>query len=281
MFAILCAASPALAQTEKDPVASSLYDRVVAGDTLKCAYYIWPPFIDKDVNTGKMSGIAYDVVEEAARLLSIKVEWTTQVNFDAMFEGYASKRYDMLCAPLIITPARARATDFTDPYMYMTYYLYAKQEDMRFENNISKANAPEIRYASLDGDMGEILGREIFPLTEKFSIGQNASSSDPMMAIIAGKADVTSMEPVAALGFMRANPGKIHRVEGGPLRVMPAALAVPHGEEKFKSMLNVTLRTIVETGFLDRVLKKYPDYDETILRVAPGYALPQKKAGVK
>lgn len=255
----------------------SVYDRVMRTGTIRCGYYIWPPFLEKDVNTSQISGIAYDMMEKIGELLSLKIEWTAEVNFDAMFEGYGTGRYDMVCGPLSPTPARARASDFTRNVFFAAYYLYAGNGDTRFDNDYAKANAPDIRYASLDGDMNAVLGNEEFPLAQKVSIGQNAANTDPLMMIATGKADVSALEPVAAMGFMRANPDKIRQVSGPPVRVMPISYSIPLGEEKLKAMLNVTIQTLLDAGLIDKAFKKYPDYDATILRVAPEYRAQEAK----
>ena len=99
----------------------SVYDRVIRTGTIHCGYFLWPPFLEKDVNTGKMSGLSYDIMEEIGKQLSLKIEWAEEVNFASMFEGFASGRYDMICGPMFPTPARARASDFTIPLFYSTY----------------------------------------------------------------------------------------------------------------------------------------------------------------
>jgi len=246
----------------------SAFDRVMSSNTINCAYYVWPPFISKDANTGELSGLSHDIMTALADSLSLKLNWSTEINFDAMFEGYSNGRYDMICAPLFSTPARARASDFTDTFAYLPYYLYARADDTRFDNNYEKGNSPDIIYASLDGDMNAILGIEEFPKAKKFSIGQNASQADPLMAVVTGKADITTLEPVAAENFMKSNPGKLRRVAGAPVRTSSVAYSVPIGEEKLKAMLNIALKTMIETGKFDKILKNYPDYNSVVLRTA-------------
>jgi ABC-type amino acid transport substrate-binding protein len=249
----------------------SAFDRIISSNTINCAYYVWPPFISKDVNTGKLSGLSYDIMTALADSLSLKLNWSTEVNFDAMFEGYANGRYDMLCAPLFSTPARARASDFTDTFMYLPYYLYARADDKRFDNHYEKGNSSNVIYASLDGDMNAILGNEEFPNAKKYSIGQNASQTDPLMAIATRKADIATLEPVAAQNFLKANTDKLKRVLGPPVRISSVAYSIPIGEERLKSMLNIALRTLIETGKLDKILKNYPEYNSVILKMANSY----------
>jgi len=251
----------------------SAYDRVMATNTINCAYYVWPPFISKDPNTKELSGLSFDLMTDLADSLSLKLNWSTEVNFDAMFEGYSNGRYDMLCAPLLSTPARARASDFTETFAFLPYYLYARADDKRFDNAYAKANSPDLIYASIDGDMNAILGNEEFPKAKKYSIGQNASQSDPMMAIATGKADIATLEPVAAGNFMKANPGKIRQVSGPPVRTSSVAYSIPIGEERLKAMLNIALRTMIESGKLEKILHKYPEYEAIILRTTKPYEI--------
>lgn len=257
-----------------DDTRDKAYTKIMATNTIRCGYYVWPPYITKDPNSGKLGGFLYDMMEAMGQSLNLKIDWASEINFDAMFEGYASGKYDMICAPLAATPARARASDFTQPFMYAAYYLYARDGDTRFDGNYAKVNNKNVTYGSLDGDMNEIIGKEDFPEAKKFSMGQNAAMTDTLMAIKTKKADVSVLDPVAAINFIKSNPKSIHQVKGGPVRVMPLTYSVPIGEDKLKSMLNITLQNMVETGKVDKLVKKYPDLDATLLRLPKPYQLP-------
>jgi ABC-type amino acid transport substrate-binding protein len=265
---LLFFAAPAWADGNK------IYDRIMESGTIRCGYYTWPPFFSKDPNTGKHAGIGYDLTEEIGRQLNLKIEWVEEVPLDAMFEGYTTGRYDMICLPVVATPSRTRASDFTIPFVYLSYNLYARGGDKRFDNHFEKINAADVKYASLDGDMNALLGKELFPLAQKVDLPPMAPPSDLLLQVATGKADVTAMEPVMAMEFMRHNTGKIRLVGGGPVRVMPGTFSVPLGEEKLKAMLNTTFRTLIDIGYINRILKTSPDYDATVLRVAPAYQLP-------
>lgn len=265
---LLFLAVPAWAE---DSPKESTYDRVMRTGTIRCGYYIWPPFLAKDPNTGKISGIASDMMDEIGKQLSLKVEWVAEVDVPTMFEGYSTGRYDMVCAPVSSTPARARVVDFTVPFAYGSYYLYVKEGDLRFDNAHEKVNSPDVRYASLDGDMNSILGSELYPKAQKVALPQMSTVVDLLLNLDSGKADVIAVEPVPAMEFMREHPERIRQVKGGPVRVMPATFAVPIGDEKYKSMLNITLQNMLDVGSIERIFKKYPDYDSTILRIAKPY----------
>ena len=52
------------------------YERVMRTRTIRCGYFVWPPFLTKDLNTGALSGLNYDVAEEMGKLLDLKIEWS-------------------------------------------------------------------------------------------------------------------------------------------------------------------------------------------------------------
>src|SRR5262249_13075574 len=76
------------------------FERVTASGTLRCAYIVIPPRFVKDPQTGGFSGIAYDIVEEMAKSLNLKVDWAEEVNFGTLAEGLKTGRYDAVCFPL-------------------------------------------------------------------------------------------------------------------------------------------------------------------------------------
>jgi ABC-type amino acid transport substrate-binding protein len=70
LLIIIALALPAVAQDKKP----SAYDRVIVSGTIHCGYFLWPPFIEKNVNTGKLSGLSYDLMEEIGKQLSLKID---------------------------------------------------------------------------------------------------------------------------------------------------------------------------------------------------------------
>jgi len=249
----------------------SVYDRVMRIGTIRCGYFLWPPFLEKDVNTGKMSGGSYEIMEEIGKQLSLKIDWAEEINFASMFEGFASGRYDMICGPMSPTPARARASDFTIPLFYSTYDLYVGGKDTRFDENRAALNDPAHKFAGLDGEFTSIIAQEDYPRATYISVPQLSDASQLLMTLATGKADVTVTDPMTANKFMEQNPGKIRRLPGPPARVLAVTFAIPLGEERFKTMLNLASQSLLDSGFVERILEKYPAADKTMLRVAKPY----------
>jgi ABC-type amino acid transport substrate-binding protein len=214
-------------------------------NTIRCGYYVWPPFFSVDLKTKKMGGIGYDVTEEMAKQLGLKVEWVAEVQIDTMFEGYRNGKFDMICPPNGATPSRTRVSDFTIPIAYLKMNLYAQIDDKRFDHQFGMVNNKDVRYAALDGELGSIIAQDLFPLVQKVDVLQAGGNTNVLMQIATSKADVAVVEAMTAMSFINNNPGKIRLVEGGAVRAMPLNISIPLGEEKLKSMINITLQSLI------------------------------------
>src|SRR5438874_1363658 len=80
--------------------ANVVYDRVMSSGVIHCGYVVYPPGLLKDPNTGKLSGVFYDIMESAAKSLQLRLEWTEEVGWGSMIEGLQANRYDMICSPV-------------------------------------------------------------------------------------------------------------------------------------------------------------------------------------
>jgi ABC-type amino acid transport substrate-binding protein len=246
----------------------SAFDRVMRTNTLRCGYVVIPPQFTLDPKTGQMSGVAYDVVMEAAKRLHLKVEWTEQVNFATVGAGIASGRYDAFCLTTYRWSTLARVFDYTDPIFYSTTDTYARAGDNRFDNNLSAINDPKITVATIDGEGGEVIYNEDFPHAKDYSMPQDTDMSMLLNVVASSKADVTFENPLMAMPFLVANPGKVKRVPAAnPIRAYAHALAFGKGEQELVSTFNVVLDEMRNSGAIDKILDKYEAIPHSFIRV--------------
>ncbi|MDD5586298.1 MAG: transporter substrate-binding domain-containing protein [Alphaproteobacteria bacterium] len=235
----------------------SAYERIMRTGTIRCGYFLYPKFLQRDLNTGALSGIAYDLLEEIGKQLSLKIEWTEEASFSGIFSGLDTKRYDAVCFPMTLTPGRARATQFTTPVYYLPFFLYARADDRRFDNDYAKINDPSIKVAILEGEMSQTVKAEDFPKAQTVSMTSLADINQVLLQVTTGKADVAMTEPSSSEEFILKNPGKLRRVPGPSLRMQGCGLTVAVGEDTLRILLNTTLASIQATGFIERDLKKH------------------------
>ena len=235
----------------------SAYERVMRTGTLRCGYILYPKAIERDLNTGALSGMVYDVMEEVGKQLSLKIEWTEEAGFASIFDGLKTSRYDVVCFTFSQTPGRARVTEFTAPIIFYPYFLYARADDNRFDNAYEKINDPAVKVAILEGELSQTVKAEDFPKALAVYMTSLADINQVLLQVSMGKADIAMTEPSSSEEFLLKNPGKLKRVPGPSLRMQATGVDVAVGEEALKSLLDTTIRALHATGFIERVVNKY------------------------
>src|SRR5687768_13014071 len=72
----------------------SVFAKILNTRTIRCSYLIYSPYFRKDPNTGRLSGIFHDVMEEIGKNAGLKIEWVEQVGYENIFPGLKAGRYD-------------------------------------------------------------------------------------------------------------------------------------------------------------------------------------------
>ena len=244
---------------------------------IRCGYFTWPSYLEKNPKTGKMEGAFYDIAEEIGRQLKLKIEWTAEVATGQMLSDLELNHYDMVCGGFGAMPGRAREADFVGPIVYMPVHMFARKDDLRFENNYARANKPDVTFSIMDGEFSAIGADENFPQAAKVAIPQLSAITDLYVAVASEKADVVVEEPMSFADYDAANPGLLHKVAGGPMRVVAISFPIPANEPAFKDTINTTIAYLHDSGFIDKVLKNH-ESKEKALRVAKPYDIaPEKK----
>ncbi len=246
----------------------SAFDRVMRTNTLRCGYVVLPPQFTIDPKTNEFSGVAYDIIMEAAKRLHLKVEWTEQVNFATVSEGIKAGRYDAFCLTTYRWSNLARAFDYTDPIFYSTTDAYVRGNDSRFDKKLGDLNSEKMKVAVIDGEGGEVIRNETFPKTQILSLPQDTSLSLMLESVATGKADATFTNPLVAMPYLLAKPGAVKRVPTHqPIRAYAHALAFGKGEQEMVSTFNVVLDEMRNSGVTDQILDKYEKIPNSFIRV--------------
>ena len=252
----------------------SAYERVMRTGVLRCGYLVYPPYFVKDANSGEFSGMYYDIVEEMAKQLSLKIDWVEEVGFATMFEGFKNNKYDMVCQGIWALPSRAREADFTLPISFDSFYAFARAKDDRFLEDLDEINATDIRIVTLDGEISSKIANTNFPKAQQVTLSNMVNPTENLLNVATGKADVAISEMATALAYSEKNPGQIHLANKNPVRVGASTLPIPKNEFAFKQLLNTTIQSMHETGAIDRIIQKYEKYPGSFVRVATPYQLP-------
>ena len=242
-------------------------DKIMATKTLRCGYIEYPPYVSKDVNTGEMSGLMVDVMEQVAKKMDIKLEWSYETTWATMFEDLKMNRFDTVCSAVWQKTARAFQADFSTPIVYAPIQAWVRKGDTRFDGNLSAINNKNVTIPTLDGEMIETIAKEQFPQAKTIALPQNALFTDVITNVATGKADVVFLEPKLALDYNKANPNSLQPVAKiGNIAEMPVVLILPKNNLDLKRVIDTAIMEIKSTTTLPMLLDKHHMTDTVVVR---------------
>ncbi|MBD9363353.1 substrate-binding periplasmic protein [Methylomonas fluvii] len=250
------------------------YEKIIQSGVIRCGYVAYPPGLIKDPNTGEITGVFPEVLEEAAKNLGLKVEWTEEVGWGTMVEGLQTKRYDIICSPVWPLSQRAKVADFTQPIYFGGAEAYVRQGDDRFDANLEILNNSKYRIATIDGEVTEAIAQRDFPKANKLSLPQLTDISQALLSVAEKKADITFVEPFVAYDFIKTNPGKIRPARPGkPIRLYANTMMLRQDDTILRRTLDNVIDELVNNGFVDQVLRKYEPFPGAFYRRAQPFEL--------
>lgn len=252
--------------------ASSRLPAILARGTIRCSYLIYPPYLQKDPNTGQLSGVFHDLVEEVAKSADLKVEWREEVGYESIFPSVNSGRNDMFCGGLWPNASRVRTGSFSIPVFYSVVKTWGRANETRF-SGLQGIDDPAVRIAAIDGAQEDLIAQSDYPRATRVSLPQLSPFTQNFLNITSGKADITFAEPGVALTYLKGNPGSIKELAPElPVRTFGNVLVLPKGDYQLKEFVDVALTELLYSGRVDRILQKY----EPAPGVFPRAALPYR-----
>lgn len=255
-------------------VPTSTLDRVKKSGTIRAAYLVRPPNIIRDPNTGELSGIFVDIVEEIGTRAGLKVQWVEEVTWGTMIEGLNTGRYDLVGTGIWRNATRGKSADFTTPIFYSGVGVFVRQGDERFVSSLSKLNDPSIKIATIDGEMASIIAKADFPKAKHLSLTQASDTSQLLLEVQSSKADATFLAAQIGARYAAKNPGEIKNIATEkPIRIFPEALMLRADDYEFKASIDAAIIELVNSDFVERTIRKYEQVaPESYYLVAPAYS---------
>jgi polar amino acid transport system substrate-binding protein len=241
-----------------DGTSTTVYDRIIRSNTIRAAYLTYPPACMVDTRTGELSGIFVDVLEKACENLGLQLRWTEEVGWAAQIEGLESDRYDIVGSPVWANPTRGRLTTMSIPVYFSGIGVYVRIDDYRFDDDFSLINQPNVRIGTIDGESADLIARTDFPNARRVSSTQFTDISQKFLDLATNKCDVVFAEPYYAYEYLRNNPGTIRNIaEENPIRLFGNCYMFKKNEFQLQQMLNVAIQDLINSGYVDQIIKKY------------------------
>lgn len=249
----------------------SAYDRVMRTGTIRCGYFLYPPVLMKDPNSGKFSGIFYDYIEALAKNLSLKVDWAEEIGLADYPAALESGRIDAYCAGTWIRGSRARVHDYIEPLYYLPLYVYVRKDDHRFDKDPYILNAPQYTLAILEGGATETVRQELFEKSKAYTLSQLTSPAELFMSLAEGKADALIYDPFQFQNYDKNNPGILRQASQEKIKIFPNAVAIARGQQEFQRMLSLTTQEMHLSGQIEKIIDNYETYNDSIFRPSLPY----------
>ncbi len=271
LLTLLTFSNPARAETA--------YDRVIRTGVIRCGYYVFPPIVYRDINTGAMSGFSVDMMNRLAERAGLKVEWTEEITFGNWVPALQSNRFDVACTPMWPEVTMGKAVLFTKPLFFSALSPAARADNPKFamETRLADLNKPDLTVGTQEGNATARIVRAVFPQANVYAMPPESDTGSYYQSVMTGKADFVLTDRNGIFEFNKANPGAGLRLLDAthPLKVQSFPLAVNRGEAELRDFLNLAIDEMNYSGEIDAILRKWESEPGlTYLRVAKPYDLP-------
>lgn len=203
----------------------------------------YPPF--EYLEDGKVAGLDADIIELISKKTGIKYEWKN-MNFDGLIPALQTKKIDVAIAGMSITPERAKAVNFSIPYLTSNVTFIAnKNNPIKGEEDLKNKT-----YGAELGTTKEAVARKI----EGATVVPFASNTAALVALKSGKIDGIVVDESVAKSFIEKN----NELEiAATLDGEPKAIAFNKDSNVLKETFDKALKELLEDGTIEKLKDKY------------------------
>lgn len=203
----------------------------------------YPPF--EYLEDGKVCGLDADIISAVAQKLNIQYKWSN-TNFDGLIPALQTKKMDAVIAGMSITPERAKAVNFSIPYLSSNVAFIAnKSNPINGIEDLENKN-----YGAELGTTKETAARKIKGAT----VTPFSSNTGALVALKSGKIDGIVLDESVAVKFVENNPELIFV---GALEGEPKAIAFNKDDIELMEKFNKALQELIDDGTIQKLREKY------------------------
>ncbi|WP_226676932.1 amino acid ABC transporter substrate-binding protein [Rossellomorea aquimaris] len=227
---------------------TSLYDKVKEdGELLVGTEGTYPPFTFHD-EAGKLTGFDVEIAREVAKRLGVEAKFQ-ETQWDAMFEGLNSKRFDMIANQVGIREDREKKYDFSKPYIESSAVVVVSKENKdvkTFEDikGLTSAQSLTSNYR----DIAEKNGAEIQPVE---------GLAQSIQLLEQGRVDVTVNDKISILDYLKKQPNANVKIAAEAEEAGQSGLMFRKGNDKLVEEVNKALEEMMEDGTYKEISDKW------------------------
>ncbi|MDE2030079.1 MAG: transporter substrate-binding domain-containing protein [Alphaproteobacteria bacterium] len=252
-------------ETKADKIAA---ERILDTRRMRCSYITYAPFIMKDPNTGKLSGMFYDLTQKVGELADFEMEWIEETSFATFPEDLRMSKFDLFAGGLWPEAKQAKVVNYSLPAFYSGLGIYVRGGDHRFDGDAAKLNDAHFRIATIDGEMSQIVQKSDFPKASVLGLPNNADISMLAESVTTRKADATIIEKAVADLYLKRNPGSLRNLTNAkPIRIFGNTWAFGYGAPQLKTVIDTAVDDMLFSGYVDEILAVYEPEQGSFYRV--------------
>ncbi|WP_093136032.1 transporter substrate-binding domain-containing protein [Salinibacillus kushneri] len=227
---------------------ASLYDEIMEKGVINVGTEgTYAPFTfhnDED----KLTGYDVEVMREVAKRMGIEVNFM-ETQWDSMFAGLNSARFDVIANQVGINPERKENYDFSNPYTVSSAVVVVPEDNTdvtSFDDIEGKTSAQSLtsNYEKIAKEHGaEIQGVE--------------GLAQAIEMIKQGRVQITVNDRLAVLDYMQQQPDAGIKIAAQQDEVSETAFAFRKGNEELVQAFNEQLEAMKEDGTLTEIAKKW------------------------
>lgn len=234
----------------------STLSRVRAQGSIKVGFAGYPPYLEKDPNSGAMSGYSVELAKKIFEPANLKIEWV-ETTWDTMVQDVNAGKFDVMVEPIFTTIPRALQVSFTRPYSYFGYGVaIVRVSDTRFKT-FSDLNLPTVNVVVTQG----VTDDELASIRLKQAKVRRIPGKDISLTlneVLVGKADVALADVPTAISFVDKHKDKVKALFlDTPPAVTPASFMTRQGNPDLVDFLNTSLNYLEVNGTLDALEREY------------------------
>lgn len=224
-----------------------------SGELLVGTEGTYAPFTFHD-ESGKLTGFDVEIAEEIASRLGVKAKFM-ETQWDAMFPGLDSERFDMIANQVGIKPERQEKYDFSEPYISSSAVLVtqADNNDVKSFKDIKGLKSAQ-SLTSNYGEMAKSYGAELVGV-EGFIQAIELLNSN--------RVDVTINDKLTVLDFQKQKPEANIKVVAEADDAAQSGLMFRKGSETLVEAVNDALNEMIEDGTYNEISEKW--FGENVL----------------
>jgi L-cystine transport system substrate-binding protein len=214
----------------------------------------YPPFTFHDEN-GELTGFDVEIAREVAERLGVEAEFM-ETQWDAIFAGLDSKRFDMIANQVGIRPDRQEKYDFSEGYITSAAVLIVNESNndiKAFDDLDGKKSAQSL--TSNYGDIAKSFGAELVGV-EGFN--------QAIELLAQNRADATINDKLSFLDFKKQKPDAPVKIVATSEDASQSGLMFRKGNETLVEEVNKALQGMIEDGTYLEISKKW--FGEDVLK---------------